>query len=124
MNFKAFRYLDTATAEPATQVQEPEKQEEKPNIAQLLATQGVMNNTGEPIAKPIDLTEKKEEPKKEEAKAPAEPATAKVEPEKANRKAEAIIKNTYRTLMTRGMKGCYVYFTDKETAEYFKLRVD
>jgi DUF2075 family protein len=31
----------------------------------------------------------------------------------------AIIKNTYRTLFTRGMKGCYVYFTDKETEEYF-----
>lgn len=34
-----------------------------------------------------------------------------------------IIKNTYRTLMTRGMKGCYVYFTDKETAEYFKSKL-
>lgn len=32
----------------------------------------------------------------------------------------AIIKNTYRTLMTRGMKGCYIYCTDKETREYFK----
>ncbi len=41
-------------------------------------------------------------------------------PEEASRKAEAIIKNTYRTLMTRGMKGCYVYFTDKETEKYFK----
>ncbi len=37
--------------------------------------------------------------------------------------ADAIIKNTYRTLMTRGMKGCYVYFTDPETAEYFKARM-
>jgi hypothetical protein len=33
---------------------------------------------------------------------------------------DLIIKNTYRTLMTRGMKGCYVYCTDPETAEYFK----
>lgn len=32
---------------------------------------------------------------------------------------DAIIKNTYRTLMTRGMKGCYVYFEDYETREYF-----
>lgn len=31
-----------------------------------------------------------------------------------------IIKNTYRTLMTRGMKGCYIYCVDKETNEYFK----
>jgi uncharacterized protein len=38
-------------------------------------------------------------------------------------KADAIIKNTYRTLMTRGMKGCYVYFTDKETELYFKQLV-
>ncbi|MFA1769887.1 DNA/RNA helicase domain-containing protein [Rufibacter glacialis] len=34
-----------------------------------------------------------------------------------------IIKNTYRTLMTRGMKGCYIYCTDKETADYFKSRI-
>lgn len=31
-----------------------------------------------------------------------------------------IIRNTYRTLMTRGMKGCYIYSVDKETNEYFK----
>lgn len=33
---------------------------------------------------------------------------------------DIIIKNTYRTLMTRGMKGCYLYCTDEETREYFK----
>jgi len=38
----------------------------------------------------------------------------------AHRKADEIIRNTYRTLMSRGMKGCYVYFTDKATADYFK----
>ncbi len=32
----------------------------------------------------------------------------------------SIIKNTYRTLMTRWMKWCYLYCTDSETAEYFK----
>jgi DUF2075 family protein len=36
---------------------------------------------------------------------------------------DLIIKNTYRTLMTRGMKGCYVYFVDEETREYFKSRI-
>jgi len=36
--------------------------------------------------------------------------------------ADMIIKNTYRTLMTRGMKGCYVYCTDPETQAYFKKR--
>lgn len=44
----------------------------------------------------------------------------KTDPASATKKADLIIKNTYRTLMTRGMKGCYVYFTDKETEEYFK----
>lgn len=42
--------------------------------------------------------------------------------ENAVRKADMIIKNTYRTLMTRGLKGCYVYFCDKETEEYFRDR--
>lgn len=43
-----------------------------------------------------------------------------VDPIAANEKADEIIRNTYRTLMTRGMKGCYVYFTDQATADYFK----
>ena len=34
--------------------------------------------------------------------------------------ADKIIKNTYKTLMTRGMKGCYIYCTDKKLANYFK----
>ncbi len=34
--------------------------------------------------------------------------------------ADMIIKNTYRTLMTRGMKGCYIYSSDPETREYFR----
>lgn len=33
------------------------------------------------------------------------------------------LKNTYRVLMTRGMKGCYVYFMDKDTEEFFKSRI-
>ena len=39
--------------------------------------------------------------------------------EEANRVADVIIKNTYRTLMTRGMKGCYVYCKDLELKKYF-----
>lgn len=35
-----------------------------------------------------------------------------------------IIKNTYRTLMTRGQKGCYIYCTDKNLAEYLKRRLN
>lgn len=41
-------------------------------------------------------------------------------PRDANRKAAEIIKNTYRTLMTRGQKGCYIFCTDPETNEYFR----
>ncbi|SCW80318.1 hypothetical protein SAMN02910400_02518 [Lachnospiraceae bacterium C10] len=41
-------------------------------------------------------------------------------PELALKEADEIIKNTYRTLMTRGMKGCYVYCTDKKLSEYLK----
>lgn len=41
------------------------------------------------------------------------------DPENAAILADQIIKNTYRTLMSRGMKGCYLYCTDKETEEYF-----
>jgi DUF2075 family protein len=44
-------------------------------------------------------------------------------PDLAKQETDLIIKNTYRTLMTRGMKGCYVYCTDQETAEYFRDRM-
>lgn len=44
----------------------------------------------------------------------------KVDPISAELKADEIIRNTYRTLMSRGMKGCYVYFVDPATAEHFK----
>lgn len=42
------------------------------------------------------------------------------DPEHARKRIKELIKNTYRTLMTRGMKGCYVYCTDRETREYFR----
>lgn len=41
-------------------------------------------------------------------------------PDDAKNKTEIIIKNTYRTLMTRGSKGCYIFCTDAETNAYFK----
>ena len=41
----------------------------------------------------------------------------------ADVKADELIRNTYRTLMTRGMKGCYVYFTNEETRKYFEARM-
>lgn len=42
-------------------------------------------------------------------------------PEEGHRIANEIVKNTYRTLMTRGQKGCYIYCTNKGLANYFKL---
>ena len=48
----------------------------------------------------------------------------KEDPESATQLGDEIIKNTYRTLMTRGMKGCYIYCTDKETEEYFKSQIN
>lgn len=41
-------------------------------------------------------------------------------PVRARELADMIIRNTYRTLMTRGQKGCYLYCVDKETNDYFK----
>ena len=41
-------------------------------------------------------------------------------PEEASERLDRIIRNTYRTLMTRGMKGCFVYCSDPETAAYFR----
>lgn len=40
--------------------------------------------------------------------------------EGAKERADAIIKNTYRTLMTRGTKGCFVYATDPKLREYLR----
>ena len=37
--------------------------------------------------------------------------------------ADEVIRNTYRTLMTRGMKGCFIYSTDADTANYFRSRL-
>jgi len=47
----------------------------------------------------------------------------KAEPESSLALADAIVKNTYRTLMTRGMKGCYVYCTDAPLAAYIRSRL-
>lgn len=39
-------------------------------------------------------------------------------PDEAYKIADEIIKNTYRTLMTRGMNGCYVYCVDNKLKKY------
>ncbi|MEW5747558.1 MAG: DUF2075 domain-containing protein [Candidatus Thermoplasmatota archaeon] len=35
-----------------------------------------------------------------------------------------LVKNTYRVLLTRGMKGCYVCFLDRDTERFVKSRID
>ncbi|MBN3967202.1 DUF2075 domain-containing protein [Pseudomonas gregormendelii] len=47
----------------------------------------------------------------------------KEQPVLAQQETDLIIKNTYRTLMTRGMKGCFLYCTDPETAQYFASKL-
>lgn len=45
-------------------------------------------------------------------------------PEEREKVADRIIRNTYRTLMTRGMKGCYIYCTDKPLQEHLRMRIN
>jgi hypothetical protein len=35
-----------------------------------------------------------------------------------------LVKNTYRVLLSRGMRGCYVYFMDRETELFVRSRMD
>ena len=44
----------------------------------------------------------------------------KSDPERARAMADRIVKNTYRTLMTRGQKGCFLFCVDAETQTHFK----
>lgn len=45
-------------------------------------------------------------------------------PDEALEIADEIIKNTYRTLMTRGMKGCYIFCEDMALQSYFKEKIN
>lgn len=38
--------------------------------------------------------------------------------------AARLILNTYKTLLTRGQKGCYVYCEDEALREYFKSFIE
>lgn len=38
--------------------------------------------------------------------------------------AERLIKNTYKVLLTRGLKGCYIYCEDEELNKYIKSLID
>ena len=48
----------------------------------------------------------------------------KKEPEKANVIATQLIKNAYRVLLTRGIKGCFIYCEDKNLQSYFKQKIE
>jgi len=43
---------------------------------------------------------------------------------RSGEKFTELVKNTYRVLLSRGMKGCYVYFIDKDTERFFKSRIE
>lgn len=43
---------------------------------------------------------------------------------KSREKLIELLKNTYRVLLSRGLKGCYVYFMDKNTERFFKSRME
>jgi uncharacterized protein len=45
---------------------------------------------------------------------------AKVDPEGTREEVGRIIRNTYRTLMTRGLRGCYVYAVDPGVREWLR----
>ena len=45
-------------------------------------------------------------------------------PELAQKRADEIIRNTYRTLLTRGMKGCYIYCVDEALGKYLRQRLE
>ena len=38
-------------------------------------------------------------------------------------RGDKVVRNTYRTLLTRGMKGCYVYCCDPALADFFRSRI-
>jgi uncharacterized protein len=35
-----------------------------------------------------------------------------------------LVKNTYRVLLSRGIKGCYVYFMDRDTERFVRSRME
>lgn len=37
---------------------------------------------------------------------------------------DILVRNTYKTLMTRGMKGCYIYCCDKNLEKYIRMRIN
>ena len=46
------------------------------------------------------------------------------DPESTTKLLDKIIKDTYKVLMTRGMKGCYVFCTDDKLRNHIKSIVE
>jgi len=46
-----------------------------------------------------------------------------IDPEATLIKTDQLIRNTYRALMTRGLKGCYLYSVDDETNDYLRSQI-
>ena len=67
-----------------------------------------------------DVVARPEKRSKQDSSIKGYKSMLKMQPERARAKANRIIRNTYRTLMTRGMKGCYVYCTDARMRQYLK----
>ena len=44
-------------------------------------------------------------------------------PDRANEIIDEVIKNTYRTLLSRGLKGCYIYCCEEQLQEYMHSRL-
>ena len=50
--------------------------------------------------------------------------TSKIRSCKDSQKADTLIRNTYRVLLSRGMKGCYIYCEDKALRDYLKNKLE
>lgn len=48
---------------------------------------------------------------------------AKQDPAKAQALGDEIIRNTYRVLLTRGMRGCFLYSEDPETRQWLRSKI-
>lgn len=44
-------------------------------------------------------------------------------PIEASKLEAELIKNTYRTILTRAQRGCYIYCVDKPLSDYLKNRL-
>ncbi len=82
------KFYDPAVAEPATQVAEQPVQ----SIAQMMATQGTFNSSGNMAATPLSISEKKEEPTSVSEEVPAATATTTSNPETANQESQAPVR--------------------------------